>query len=214
MADTLVERVTGQTAASDVAVTVNLLISDQALLDPDGEGGCEPAHLDGYGPIPADQARDLITQPGDATPMWLRRLFRGPDTGQLVAMDSHQRYFTPGQRLFIRLRDQHCRTPWCEAPIRHTDHIQPAEHHGTTTVPNGQGYCETCNHTKQAPGWQTRRIERDDGVHDVETTTPTGHHYRSRAPDPPGAPPRAARRPAPAQVRDRVRRHLSDEHSR
>jgi hypothetical protein len=148
--------------------------------------GAEPAILDGYGPIPAEQARELITRPAEHTPMWLRRLYTAPESGQLIAMDSTQRFFNPAQRLFIRLRDQHCRTSWCEAPIRHTDHIQPADHGGPTTVQNGQGYCEACNYTKQAPGWVTRRIERDDGVHEVETTTPTGHHYRSRAPDPPG----------------------------
>jgi hypothetical protein len=67
----------------------------------------------------------------------------------------------------------------------HTDHIQPAEHHGPTEVSNGQGYCQTCNHTKQAPGWHTTVVELPGG-HTVDITTPTGHRYQSRAPDPPG----------------------------
>jgi hypothetical protein len=183
MADTLIERLTGQTSAADVPVAVNVLISADSLLT----GGDKPAHLDGYGPIPAQTARELITDPADQTPMWLRRLFAHPESGQLIAMESKQRFFPAGMRHFIRLRDQYCRTPYCGAPIRHIDHISPAIEHGRTQVANGQGYCQTCNHSKQAPGWRTVLLDNDDGVHEVETTTPTGHTYRSRAPDPPVA---------------------------
>jgi hypothetical protein len=99
-------------------------------------------------------------------------------------MDSRRRCFTPTQRRFIQIRDQTCRTPWCDAPIRHTDHITPANHHGPTQVNNGQGYCQACNHTKQAPGWHTH-VAPGPGPHTVQITTPTGHRYQSRAPDPP-----------------------------
>ena len=101
-------------------------------------------------------------------------------------MESRQRFFTTGQRTFIRFRDQYCRTPYCGAPIRHADHIQPAIDGGPTAVRSRQGYCEACNYTKQAPGWRTTVIDTDERVHEVETITPTGHRYRSRAPDPPG----------------------------
>ena len=183
MADTLVERLTGQTAAPDVPVAVNLILTDHTLL----HNSTEPAHLDGHGPLPADTARQPITKPADDTPMWIRRLYTQPDTGQLVAMESRARFFTAGQRTFIRLRDQYCRTPYCGAPIRHTDHITPAADGGPTSMHNGQGYCQACNHTKQAPSWTTTVIDNHDGVHEVETTTPTGHRHRSRAPDPPRA---------------------------
>lgn len=183
MADTLVERVTGQAAARDVPVGVNLIVTEHTLL----EGGNEPADVDGYGPIPADTARELVTGPSDSTQMWLRRLWADPERGQLIAMESSQRYFPAGQRMFIRFRDQYCRSPYCGAPIRHADHIRTVEEGGPTTLDNGRGSCEACNHAKQAPGWRTRVVENDDGVHEVETITPTGHRYRSRAPDPPRA---------------------------
>lgn len=189
MADTLVERLTGQATATDVPIAVNLIMTDESLLNPAGEAGSEPAHVDGYGPIPAEAARQLITGPSNSTPMWLRRLFRHPTSGQLVTMESKQRFFPTGMRDFIRFRDQFCRTSWCGAPIRHADHIQPAAHGGATTVDDGQGYCQACNHAKQAPGWRTVVVDNDDGVHEVETITPTGHRYRSRAPAPPGAEP-------------------------
>jgi hypothetical protein len=87
MADTLVQRVTGQATAAAVPVEVNLVMTDRALFTlpdppdrPDAEhgrgadesepgagrradqpaGADEPAELIGYGPIPAALARRLI----------------------------------------------------------------------------------------------------------------------------------------------------------
>ncbi len=177
MADTLVERLTGQAVAADVPVEINLVITAESLLD----GGGEPAHLDGYGPIPAPAARDLIHAPAGSTPRWIRRLFTRPGTGELLAMETRRRAFTAGQRRFLRLRDQQCRTPWCDAPIRHTDHVTPVAHGGKTSIDNGQGYCQACNHAKQAPHW----ITHPNGP-EIVTVTPTGHRYHSRPPDPPG----------------------------
>jgi hypothetical protein len=149
MADTLVERLTGQAEADAVPVVVDLVMTDQALLAGDGE----PAHLDGYGPVPAGTARQLVDQAARA---WLRRLYTHPDTGQLVATESKARLFPAGLARLIRLRDQTCRTPWCDAPIRHTDHVAEHARGGETSLANGQGLCEACNHIKQALGWRAR----------------------------------------------------------
>jgi predicted hotdog family 3-hydroxylacyl-ACP dehydratase len=172
MADTLVERITGQTTADAVPVTVNLVISDQALLD----GGHQPAWLQGYGPIPADtiDPESLVA---------LRRLYATPATGALVAMESIARDFPAGLARLIDLRDRTCRTPYCDAPIRHHDHPHDHALGGPTTGLNGQGLCEHCNHTKQAPGWTARPINGPPGqLHQIETTLPTGHTIRSTAP--------------------------------
>jgi hypothetical protein len=183
MSDTYIERLTGQTAASGVPVEVQLILPADTLLAPDGDPARhEPATLSGYSPLPGPLAREWLLD--NPAPVWLRRIFTQPGTGELVAMDSRRRCFTPAQRHFIALRDQVCRTPWCEAPIRHTDHITPANQGGPTNVENGQGYCQTCNHTKQAPGWHTQLLQLP-GAHTIDITTPTGHQYRSRAPDPP-----------------------------
>jgi hypothetical protein len=199
MADLLVARVTGQ-AAPDVPVEINLIMTVDSLLDPDGPGGTEPAHLDGYGPLPAPLARHLALGAGSdqaMAPRWLRRLFTSPDGRDLVALDSRRRAFTAGQRRYLQARDQFCRTPYCDAPIRHADHIHPAETGGPTQVHNGRGQCETCNYTNQSPGWRSRALtDQDTSGHDVETSTPTGHRYRSQAPDLPGAAP-----PSPLQQR-------------
>ena len=57
MADTLVERVTGQAPAADVNVEVGIVLPADALIDPDAAGAAE---VTGYGPIPAGIAHDLL----------------------------------------------------------------------------------------------------------------------------------------------------------
>ncbi len=176
MADTLVERVTGQTAAVGVPVEVHLHLTDSTLFDPDPDTNCEPGELAGYGPVPAPYLRTWLRDLVPETGVWLRRLFTRPTDGQLIGMDSHRREFPAGLRRFLIARDRICRTPWCGAPIRHADHVIPAEHGGPTTADNGQGLCEACNYAKQAPDWQSEPLP--DGT--VHTTTPTGHTYDSR----------------------------------
>ena len=55
MADTLVERATGRSAASPTPIAVNLVLSDRTLLGDD----TAPASVSGYGPIPAEVARQV-----------------------------------------------------------------------------------------------------------------------------------------------------------
>ena len=181
MADTLVERLTGRACATDVPVEINLVITDQTLLGA-GDGKSEPGHLEGYGPVPAPIARELVLGPSRTVPRWIRRLYTRAGSQQLVALESSRREFSAGQQRFLRLRDQWCRTPWCEAPIRHSDHVVPAAERGPTSTENGEGYCEGCNYAKQAPGWRSTASTTPDG-HLVEIITPTGHRYRSRPPD-------------------------------
>ena len=223
MADTLVERVTGQSCATATPVEVQLVMTDRALLC----GDQEPATIPGYGPVPAEWARDLVrdatiacppeprtTSPGvaavvAAAEVWLRRLYTHPGTGQLVAMDSRARRFPDALRHLLVTRDQTCRTPWCDAPVRHADHAVDHADGGATDADNGQGLCEACNYAKTAPGWRARPSPGNaPGEHEVITTTPTGHSYPSRPPPQPGHVPR--HRPGEASRHDSwVARHLT-----
>jgi 5-methylcytosine-specific restriction endonuclease McrA len=209
MADTFVERTTG-TPGGVTGIEVNLVMTDRTLL----QGDSEPARLAGYGIVPATWARGLINReeapehkqgpvqerraagpgaPGsnsgqyDAVKelkIWLRRLYTAPETGDLVAMDSGRRRFPPPLRHFIQVRDDTRRTPYCDAPIRHLDHIVPWHDDGTTSLANGAGLCEACNHAKELPGWKAQ--PRPGPRHTFEITTPTGHTYHSTAPPLPG----------------------------
>ncbi len=183
MADTLFERVTGRSAEVADPVAVNLVIADETLLGADDSA----AVVEGYGPIPASVARGLVTAAvtDERSRATLRRLYRHPASGALVAMESRSRRFPKGLSMFIGLRDQTCRTPYCDAPIRHRDHAHPHHRGGPTSADNGQGACERCNYTKQAPGWEVTAGDQN-GVHTAELITPTAHHYRSTAPPAPG----------------------------
>ncbi|WP_343915475.1 HNH endonuclease signature motif containing protein, partial [Arthrobacter pascens] len=122
--------------------------------------------------------------------VWVRRLYTAPGTGELVAMDSRARLFPAPLRRFIQARDDTCRTPYCDAPIRHHDHIVPWHNGGTTSLENAAGLCEACNHTKETPGWSVKPrpgpARADRLRHTIELRTPTGHSYHSTAPPLPG----------------------------
>ncbi|WP_240792898.1 HNH endonuclease [Arthrobacter crystallopoietes] len=259
MADILVERVTGQPAESPAKIEVQLVMTDRTLF----QGDSEPAHLAGYGIVPAQWARDLlrtentdhenangreagpaaaghpikgaaegsgeaVAGPADAgtgngatgsgppktderipptgppgsrrdpggagdaaeVEVWVRRLYTAPGTGQLLGMDSRARLMPAGMQRVIQARDQLCRTPWCDAPIRHHDHVVPWRNAGDTSEVNGQGLCEACNLAKEADDWHAQTVPGPR--HTVETTTPTGHTYQSTAPALPGTPPAPA----------------------
>jgi hypothetical protein len=112
----------------------------------------------------------------------LRRLYAHPRSGALVAMESRARLFPRGLAAFIALRDQRCRTPYCDAPIRHRDHAQPWAEGGPTDADNGLGSCERCNYAKEAAGWRVSTSIDETRTHTAEFTTPTGKTYRSTAP--------------------------------
>ncbi|WP_083611859.1 DUF222 domain-containing protein [Mycobacterium sp. ST-F2] len=183
MADVVVARVTGRDPAAPVPVTANLVLSDETLLT----GGEQPAHLQGYGPIPAALARDwvLAAAADDTVGAALRRLYAQPGTNKLVAMESTARAFPKALATFIGLRDQLCRTPYCNARIRHTDHVTPHAKRGPTSAHNGDGLCEHCNYVKEEPGWQAAATYDRYGRHTIALTTPSGAVYTSTAPPTP-----------------------------
>jgi len=185
MADTLVERVTGRPADASAPVALNLVMSDQALWGQDNA----PAVLDGYGPIPASLAQHLVrgAVADNRSLATLRRLYRHPKSGSLVAMESRSRLFPKGLAGFIGLRDRTCRTPYCDAPIRHHDHATPCNRGGPTSATNGLGECEGCHYTKEASGWRVTTGD-ENGTHTADFVTPTGARYRSTAPPLPGTP--------------------------
>ena len=179
MADTLVERLTGQADAADVNAELQIVMPLDALLDANNQ---TPAELNGYGPLPADLARDLMrTSKGR---LWWRRLYAAPVGGPLVGGDPHRRRFDGHLRKLIMWRDRQCRDPFCGAPIRHVDHIQRYSDGGPTIYPNGRGACERGNYARETRGWRVEAVSSglDGQTHTIKITTPTGHIYLGRAP--------------------------------
>ncbi len=164
MADTLVERVTGQTTADGVNVEVQIVVPIEALVDPDSP---LPAELPGHGPVPVEL---LATTTGRKT--WRRLITRA---GIVIGGDSRRRAFTGVLADLIKARDRHrCSEPFCDSPIRHIDHIQRWADGGRTEFDNGRGLCAFHNYLREEAGWQVRRTKNG-----VLTMTPTGHSYIS-----------------------------------
>jgi hypothetical protein len=208
MADTLIERLTGQARATDVQAEVAIVIPVEALTDPGGPGPGVPdpdcgagrsptpgskgmagpadrsaavAEVLGYGPIPAPLAKEILATSNGRR--WWRRLFTAPHGG-IVGGDSKRRLFDGTLTTLIGYRDGgRCREPFCDAPARHTDHIVAFRDGGPTTFTNGRAVCVRSNQVREMPGWQTRLVHDGTGrhPHTVATTTPTGHTYTSRA---------------------------------
>ncbi|MDJ0319075.1 HNH endonuclease signature motif containing protein [Pseudarthrobacter sp. PS3-L1] len=132
----------------------------------------------------ADATHSTRSRPGENLRIWVRRLYTAPGTGELISMDSRARLFPSRMRRFIEARDATCRTPYCDAPIRHFDHVIPWHLGGPTVPDNGAGLCEACNHTKELPYWKTKPTPGPR--HRTRLTTPTGHTYHSTAPPLPG----------------------------
>ena len=101
--------------------------------------------------------------------------------------DPARRCFDGWLAKLIKLRDQTCRDPYCDAPIRHIDHITRHSDGGATTFENGRGECARGNLVREMPGWRIKLIDGGfhGAPHKIIISTPTGHHYLSRAPDPP-----------------------------
>lgn len=211
-ADLFADRLIGRSPADGTHIEVGLVMTDAALMGLDET----PARLEGYGPIPAPMARDLVhpdgsnRHPGECptghpevettdsptdsptasaaeqarreAEVWVRRLYADPATGVLINQDDRRRAFTGPLRRFIVARDQVCRTPWCDAPVRHADHILPFARGGRTNRANADGLCEACNYAKEAEGLSHEVVDLADGTHTIKITTSTGHTYYSRPP--------------------------------
>nr|WP_219635637.1 DUF222 domain-containing protein [Nocardioides ungokensis] len=109
--DTAVARLTGQPTATRTPVALKVLVSAETLLGHDHT----PAWLPWCGHIPATIARDLAaTSPQIRST--IQRFFHYPTTGALVALETEAAHFTGHLRDHLTLRDQTCRTPWCNAP--------------------------------------------------------------------------------------------------
>jgi hypothetical protein len=157
MADTLVERVTGQPTATSTPVTVGLIMNVTTLLGADDT----PAQLIGHGPLPAPIARMLAST--DST--WLRRLLTDPVDATVATVDTRRRRFDTTLRDLVLARDQSCRAPGCTSRIHHVDHDHPHAQGGPTTATNGRGYNTHCHTVKHHPDVFTYTYGRTDATH-------------------------------------------------
>lgn len=197
MADAFTDTVLGREGGMEpVTLDLGVMITDRALLDP----GCgDLARIEGYGPVPAEalreELRDALAEPADPADdrygpdgpqvrVVMRRLYRHPTTREMVAVDSRAREFPPAMRRFLRWRDGTCRAPYCDAPVRHYDHVVPVSEGGGTSIDNGQGLCARCNLRKEEASARVERVHHpDEPGHRVAWT---GHGGTTVVTAPPG----------------------------
>jgi len=161
-ADALVDLVLGTATGPAAQVKVTVPLSSLLGLDQ------QPGELAGYGPIPAELAKELAA---DAT--W-RRLLTDPANGVLV--DYGRTTYRPPTGLadFVRARDKTCRFPGCRRPADkcELDHAT-AYPHGHTSAQNLGPMCTHHHQLKHRTAWQCQRLH-NGGYH---WTSPTGRHY-------------------------------------
>ncbi|MGO3153901.1 MAG: DUF222 domain-containing protein, partial [Galactobacter sp.] len=161
-----------------VGVHVNLVITDLSAFGITDQ----PAQIFGLGPYPAEMARELIHTAHTRHSATMRRLYTEPGSGALMRMESTARTFPDGLGTMIALRDGHCRFPFCDAPIRHLDHIQPHAEGGATSYGNGQGLCARHNLLKEADGATTEpehNTSPGPGAGAIITVLSTGMKFTS-----------------------------------
>ncbi|WP_181311912.1 HNH endonuclease [Nocardioides campestrisoli] len=177
-ADAFVQRLTGLDPVAPRRVDLRLVLSLDSLLGASNTAGW----VQGSGHLPAEVCRQLLGEAFDRQEVAVRRLFALPEDGQLVAVEQTTRRFHGLLAEMIRLRDgERCRTPWCDAAIRHLDHVVPAREDGPTAYRNGQGLCEACNQVKEAPGW-TSWVGHAGRSPEIASRTSSGRTVYGRPP--------------------------------
>ncbi|NRG42316.1 DUF222 domain-containing protein [Rathayibacter sp. VKM Ac-2835] len=147
-----------------------------------------PADLDGYGPVPAVIARELIRTAASFT-----RVLTDPDTGAVVSVGRTWRVPPPQMRLHLQLRDQTCRFAGCTRPAStsEADHTIEWRHGGETSLENLVSLCTSHHHLRHGDRWT---YAKGDGG-EIVWTTPTGRRISNRPPPLPGRPPDPPPRP-------------------
>jgi Domain of unknown function (DUF222) len=178
MCDLFVERLTGQSDATDLRLEVGVVVAASSLLGADDQ----PARLTGHnggdhGVLPAALARELATSDS----AWWRRLVCDPVDGRLLSMDPSKRRFEGSLRRFMLYRDATSRRPFSDTAIHEIDHISRHVDGGPTVPSNGQGLGKSDHPIRDLPGWKVEAID-GDAANGVRWTTPTGHSYTSRPP--------------------------------
>ena len=168
----------------DLAIRLDLTLPADTL-----RGGDQPAHIPGYGDVPATTTHDLTrtATAGAGARCQLRPLVYHPDTGRLLGFGAAPVPMTwladlhpspgyqhpPTLHTAIQLRDGTCRAPACPRPATHCDcdHVIPYPT-GPTSLANSCSLCRRHHRLKtHAPGWHLS-IHPDGHT---TWTTPTNH---------------------------------------
>ncbi|WP_433273259.1 DUF222 domain-containing protein [Pseudonocardia xinjiangensis] len=135
----------------------------------------EPGELAGYGPIPAEYARELAADPDS---VW-HRLVIDPVSGALLDYGTTRYRPPPHLTEHVIARHQYCQGPGCRVPadrcdLDHNVPFDPVAGEGPTSAANLGPKCRPHHRLKGMPGWGVSQYP--DGS--ILWTTPSGHTYR------------------------------------
>ncbi|MEV8132292.1 DUF222 domain-containing protein [Pseudarthrobacter oxydans] len=138
----------------------------------------EPAMLDGYGPIPASMARDLVADGADS----FYRVLVDPRDGAPLEIGRSSYRVTKAMRNWLRLRDGQCPFPGCSNPSldNEADHLLAWHHGGTTGISNLGQPCPKHHRLRHTSGWEPTPATKNQPP---GWTSPTGRHNKSEHQD-------------------------------
>jgi len=150
----------------------------------------EPAMLDGYGPIPASMARDLVANGADS----FHRVLVDPRDGAPLEISRTSYRLTKGMRNWLRMRDGKCSFPGCSnhSLDNEADHLLAWHHGGNTGISNLGQLCAKHHRLKHAVGWRSTPATKNEPPGWV---SPSGRNYKSEPQD--WEPPHWPRSPGP-----------------
>ncbi|KRE80739.1 HNH endonuclease signature motif containing protein [Arthrobacter sp. Soil762] len=146
----------------------------------------EPSMLDGYGPIPASMARELVANGADS----FHRVLVDPRDGAPLEIGRTSYRLTKAMRNWLRMRDGKCPFPGCSnhSLDNEADHLLAWHHGGTTGISNLGQPCRRHHSLKHASGWKPTPATKNEPPGWV---SPSGRKYKSEHQDwePPHWPP-------------------------
>jgi hypothetical protein len=138
----------------------------------------EPAMLDGYGPIPASMARDLVANGADS----FYRVLVDPRDGAPLEIGRTSYRLTKAMRNWLRLRDGKCSFPGCsnQSLDNEADHLLPWHEGGATGVSNLGQVCPAHHKLRHASPWTPTPATTNEPPGWI---SPSGRRYKSEHQD-------------------------------
>jgi hypothetical protein len=155
----------------------------------------EPAMLDGYGPIPASMAQDLVANGAGS----FYRVLVDPRDGAPLEIGRTSYRLTKAMRNWLRMRDGKCPFPGCsnQSLDNEADHILAWHEGGTTGISNLGQPCPKHHRLRHTSTWRPTPATKDEPP---GWESPTGRHYKSEHQD--WEPPHLPQEPHPAARRN------------
>ncbi|TFC83954.1 HNH endonuclease [Cryobacterium cheniae] len=166
--DLILDGVTASGVGKGIRGTVHVTVPAMTLLGHSEE----PGHLEGYGPIDPDTAREIAAR----APSFIRILTH-PETGVVLSV-GRTRYKVPKDlRRYLRVRDETCRWPGCRRAAAHSDldHTLDWQFAGITAHDNLAHLCPADHALKSETRWSY--VHLPDGT--LKWTSPTGRTFLS-----------------------------------